>query len=128
MFPSEWKKENIVPIYKKSDKQKLKIIVRFLYFRFVVKSLKDLFLKECFIISPLINSTLKTSPVSKPVIPVITNCYQLPAKSFDNGLQVRSVFLDISKAFDKKSDTKGLFLNWNKTTFLVNFFTSYLIF
>ena len=90
MFPSEWKKENIVPIYKKSDKQKLKIIVRFLYFRSVVKSLKDLFLKECLIISPLINSTLKTSPVSKPVIPVITNCYQLPTKSFDNGLQVRS--------------------------------------
>ena len=38
------------------------------------------------------------------VIPVSTNYYQLYTKlitSFDNELEVRSVFLDISKAFDK---------------------------
>ena len=35
------------------------------------------------------------------MIPVSTNCYQLASKSFDNGIEVRSIFLDISKAFDK---------------------------
>ena len=47
-----------------------------------------------FLYSPL-NSSLKTSLVSNPVI---THENFI---SFDNGLEVRSVFLDISKAFDK---------------------------
>ena len=48
----------IVPIHKKSDNKTLKSIVQFLYFRFVVKylkDLKDLFLWKCLTISPLIN-------------------------------------------------------------------------
>ena len=55
-------------------------IVQSLYFRFVIKYLKDLFLTKCLTISPLINSSLKTSPVSNLVIPVSTNCYQLPTQ------------------------------------------------
>ena len=39
------------------------------------------------------------------MIPASINCYQLLThkiyKSFDDGLEVRNVFLDISKAFDK---------------------------
>ena len=51
-----------------------------LYFGFVMKYLKDLFLAKCLSIYPLINSSLKNSLVSNPVIPVSTNCYQLPKK------------------------------------------------
>ena len=49
--------------------------------------------------------------------------------SFDNGLEVRSVFLDISKAFDKVWHEGLIFkLKKKKTAFLVNFFRSYPIF
>ena len=79
----------------------LKITDQFLYFRFEVKYLKDLFPAKCVSISPLSNSSLKTSLVSNPVIPISTNCFQLPTifTSFDNRLEVRSVFLDMSKAY-----------------------------
>ena len=47
--------------------------------------------------------------------------------SFDNGLEVRSVFLDISKEFDKVW-YEGLIFKLKQNGFLVNFFTSYRIF
>ena len=47
--------------------------------------------------------------------------------SFDNGLEVKSVFLDIAKVFNKVRH-EGLFSNRSKTSFLVNFFASYLMF
>ena len=80
VFPSEWKKGNIVPIHKKKDKKTLKIIVQFFYFRFVVQYLKDLFLRKYLTISPLINSSLTPSLVFNRVIPVSTNFNQLLTK------------------------------------------------
>ena len=47
--------------------------------------------------------------------------------SFDNGLEVRSVFLDISKGFDKVWH-EGLIFKLKQTAFLVNLFISYPIF
>ena len=85
VFPSKWKKGNIAPIHKKGDKHKiLKIINQFLYFRFVVKYLKDFFLTKCLSFSPIINSSLKPSLVFEPVIAVSTNCYKLPSNFLDN--------------------------------------------
>ena len=80
VFPSEWKKGNIVPIHKKTTKKTLKVISQFLYFWFIVKHLKDLFLMKCLTISPLIILTPRISPVSNPVIPVLFNFDQLPTK------------------------------------------------
>ena len=78
-FPSEGKKEILFPFTKRASNKLLKTIDQILYFRFVVKFLKDLFFMKRLSIFPLINSSLKTSLVSNPVIPVSTNCYQLPA-------------------------------------------------
>ena len=41
VFPSEWKKVNIVPIHKKGDKQTLKNYRPVSFYLFVEKSLKD---------------------------------------------------------------------------------------
>ena len=41
LFPLKWKKANLVPVYKKADKQCLKFIVPFHYNQFAAKSLKN---------------------------------------------------------------------------------------
>ena len=80
VFPSEWEKENIVSIHKKSHKENIENHCPVSPFRFVGKYLKDLLLSKVLTFSPLKNSSLKTSPVSKPMIPVSTSCYQSPTK------------------------------------------------
>ena len=47
-FPLEWKKGNVVPIFKKGDKQIYKNYRLVLLLQFLEKFLKDLFLKKCF--------------------------------------------------------------------------------
>ena len=86
--------------------------------------MKNLFLTKYLSISQLVNSSLKASLVSSQVIPVSTNCYQSSAKllSFDNGLEVRSVFLDISKVFDKVWYKGLIFKLKQNDKSLVNFF------
>ena len=85
VFPSEWKKGNIVPVHKNVPSKISKIIVQFLSFRFLVKSLKDLFLMKCLNSLPLIILFPKTSLDSNLEIHVSTNYYQLPTK-FTNHL------------------------------------------
>ena len=46
-FPSEWKKANVVPTFKKGDKQCIKIIIQFFFFQFAVKCLNGYFI-TCF--------------------------------------------------------------------------------
>ena len=46
VLPSEWKKWNIVPIHIKVTSKILQIIAQFLFFWFVIKRLKDLFLAK----------------------------------------------------------------------------------
>ena len=94
VFPSEWKKRNIVSIHKKRDNQNTKNYRTFFSLPICGKIFEILKFNKMFPYSPL-NSSLKTSLVSNPVI---THENFI---SFDNGLEVRSVFLGISKAFDK---------------------------
>ena len=41
LFQLEWRKGNLVPIYKKGDKQYLKITVQLHFYQFAAKSLKN---------------------------------------------------------------------------------------
>ena len=103
-FPSEWKKGNVIPIYKKDDKQCLKNYPPisllpicgkiFEKFRFN-ETLK--FLIENELISPN-QSGFKPGDSCINQLSAITHEIY---KSFDNEFEVRGVFLDISKAFDK---------------------------
>ena len=67
------------------------------------KSLKDQCLTKCLTSLLKINLFYRISPVLNRVILALINCYLslIRYESFDVGLEVRSVFLDISKAFDK---------------------------
>ena len=106
MFPKEWKKANIAPVHKKSDKQLIKNyrpvsllpvcgkIFEKIIFNSLFKYLDD---------NNLLNGNQSgfhpgDSCVCK-LLSVTTKIY----KPFDKNpsLEVRGVFLDLSKAFDK---------------------------
>ena len=103
VFPSEWKKENIVPIHKKSDKQNIKNHRPASYFRFVVKYLKDIFneIFNYFSSNKLISKNQSGFQPGDFCINQLLSITHETFKSFDNELEVRNVFLDIFKAFDK---------------------------
>ena len=102
-FPSDWKNAN-VPVFKKSGKQLLKIIGQFLYSLSLVKFLKGYFVIRClsfFIRDDLIS---QNHSCFKPGGSCINQLFAITHeiyKSFDACLDARTVFLDISKAFDK---------------------------
>ena len=108
VFPSEWKKKEILlPFTKRATNKILKIIDQFLYFRFVVKYLKDLFLTKIFerliyfSANKLISKNQSGFQPGDSCINQLLSITHEIFTSFDNGLGVRSVFLDMSKAFDK---------------------------
>ena len=96
------KKGNITPIHKKGHKQNIKNYRPVSLLPICGKIFERLIFNEMFIYFSANKLTSKNQPVSNPVIPVLTNCYQLPTKFLHLLIMdVRSVFLDISKAFDK---------------------------
>ena len=110
VFPSEWKTRNIVPIHKNSDKQNIKNYYPVSLPLICGKVFERLIFNEMFnyvYVNKLIS--LKTSLASNLVIPVLINYYYEIFASFDNGLEVRSAFLDIPKAFDKVWHEGGIF-------------------
>ena len=103
-FPSDWKKANICPVHKKSDKQIVKnyrpisllpicgkIFERLLYNKIFH------FFQENNLISPSQSGFKPGDSCTNQLLSITHEIY----KSFDNGFEVRGVFLDISKAFDK---------------------------
>ena len=100
----EWKKTNVVPVHKKSDKQIFKnyrpvslhpicgkIFERLMYNR----------LYEYLIENELISSSQSGSKPGNSCINQLLSITHDIYQSFDNGFEVTGVFLDISKAFGK---------------------------
>ena len=83
VFPFEWEKGNIVPIHEKGDKYTLEDYC-------FTKSLASLLKIKLF---------HQISLVLNRVILALISCYLSLMKNL--GLEVRSMFLDILKAFDK---------------------------
>ena len=103
-FPSEWKKRNVIPIHKKDDKQCLSnyrpvsllpICERF-FERLIFNEMFKFFI-ESELISPNQSGFKPGDSCTNQQLTITHEIY----KSFDEGLEVRGVFLDISKAFDK---------------------------
>ena len=125
IFPSEWKMANVVPVYKTDDKQNLKNyrpvsllpIFGKVFERFIYKEMYSFFIENDLISSNQSGFKQGDSCINQPM-KFIQEIYQ----SLDQGYEVRGVFLDISKAFDKfwhkgllykleQNGIKGLLLN-----------------
>ena len=99
VFPSEWKKDDIVPIHKKGEKQKLVSLLPI-----CEKILKRLLFNEMFkffIENKLILSNQSGFKPDDSYINQLLSTTHETCECFDVGLEVRSVLLDISKAFGK---------------------------
>ena len=103
-FPSEWKKGNIVPCYKRGDKQNLKnyhpvslLSIRGKVFgRLIFNETFRFFLANS-LLAPNQSGFKRGDSCINQLLSITHDIYS----SFDDGFEVRSVFLDISKAFDK---------------------------
>ena len=103
-FPLEWKKANVVPVYKKGDKQCLKNYRPVSLLPICGKIFERLIFNEMFrflIENNLISSNQSGFKPGDSCINQLLSITHEIYKSFDDGFEVRGVFLDISKAFDK---------------------------
>ena len=98
-FPLEWKKATVIPAHKKRDKQILEnyhpIFFGSHYQKNISKNLN--FLQKNDLIS---HNKSEFKPVDSCINQLLLITHEM-YKSFDNGLDVCGVFLDISKVFDK---------------------------
>ena len=104
MFPFEWKKAILTLATKKAIKKTLKITTQFLYFLSAGKFLKDSVFNEMFTFFLANNLLAPNQPGFKPgdfCINQLLSIVLEVCSSFDDGFEVRSVFLNISDAFDK---------------------------
>ena len=104
IYPSDWKKGNIILFTKKEISRILKITAQCLYYRYVAKFLKGFYLIMCLVFFLENNLITQKQSGFKPGHSFINRFLSITHevyKSFDDGFEVRSVFLDISKAFDK---------------------------
>ena len=103
-FPFEWKKANVVPVHKKGDKQCLKNYRPVSLLPICGKILERLIFNEMFrffIENNLISSNQSSFKLGDSCINQLLSIIHEIYKSFDDGFEVRGVFLDTSKAFDK---------------------------
>ena len=103
-FLSEWKKDNIVPIHKKGNKQTLKNYRSASLLPISGKILERLTFNkifEFFIENKLLSSSQSGFKLGDSCINQLLIITHVIYSSFDAGLEARSAFLDISKAFDK---------------------------
>ena len=103
-FSTEWKKANVVPVYKKGDKQILNnyrpvsllpICGKF-FERLIYNNLFKYFIQNDLLSQNQSGFKPGDSCINQ-LISITHEIYQ----SFDDGLEARGVFLDIYKVFDK---------------------------
>ena len=104
MFPPEWKKGNIAPCYKKGDKQNLKnyrpVSLLSICGKFFERPIFDEMFSFFLDNNLLVPHQSGFKPGGCCVNQLLSIAHEIYS-SFDDGFEVRSVFLDISKAFDK---------------------------
>ena len=104
IFPSDWKKGNIVPVHKKNDKQHINNYRPISLLPLCSKIFERLIFNKMFgffIENDLISQHQSGFKPGDSCINQLLSITHEICQSFNEGFDVRSVFLDISKAFDK---------------------------
>ena len=101
VFPAEWKKANAVPVYKKGDHQCVKkyrpVSLLLMFSKIFEKLIYNTMFKHFLDNNFLSCNQSGFKPGNSRVIAITHHIF----KCFDDRLEVRGVFLGISKAFDK---------------------------
>ena len=93
--PLSWKKSNVVAIHKKTTNNQLKTIGQFPFFQNLIKLLKYNEMFSFFVENGLISQNQSGSkPRNSCINQLLSNTHEI-YKSFDDGWEVRGVFLDI---------------------------------
>ena len=104
VFPAEWKKANVVPVPKRMDHKYMKNYKVVYLLPVISKTFERLIYSTMFknfSDNSLISSNQSGSkPDGSCTDQLVTKTHNI-FKGFDDGLKVRGVFLDISKAFCK---------------------------
>jgi hypothetical protein len=103
-FPESWKLANVIPVHKKDDKSEvnnyrpisLLSVVGKIFERIVFKHVYN-FLRDNYVIS----SAQSGFRPGMSTVTQLLEVYDSFCQALDNSQEVRAVFLDISKAFDK---------------------------
>ena len=104
MFPSEWKKGNIVHIHKNSDKPKVKNYRLYYLLPICDKIFERHTFNEMFNFLSANKLIFENQSRFQPGDSFINQLLSVTHEiftSFDNGFEVRNNFLDMYKAFDK---------------------------
>ena len=104
IFPSDRKKSNIVPVHKKNDKQRLNNYRPISLLPICSKILEQLIFNEMlgfFTENDLISQHQSGFKTGDSCINQLLSITHEIYQSFNKGFDARSVFLDISKAFNK---------------------------
>ena len=124
IFPSDWKKGNIVPVHKKNQKQRLNNYRPLSLLTTCSKIFERLIFNEMFgffiendLISQHQSGFKPGDSCINQLLPITHEIYQL----FNEGFDVCSAFLDISKAFDKVWDNGIIFKLKQNGNLLVTF-------
>ena len=104
VFPSEWKKGNIVPCYKKGDKQNLKnyrpVSLLPICGKIFERRIFNEFFSFCLANNLLAPKQSGFQPGDSCVYQLLSVTHEIYS-AFDDGFEVRSVLLDICNAVDK---------------------------
>ena len=92
---------NIVPIHKRGDKQTLKSYLPVPLLPICGKIIERLLFNKMLFFLLKINLSHQISPVLNRAMNQLLSITHEMHESFNAGFEVRNVFLDISKAFDK---------------------------
>ena len=103
IFPGLWKLAYVIPTHKKESKNIVKYYRLISLLPIFAKFFERLLFNSLFFHFMKINHLLSVSLVFYQVIRVLSIVHEIRS-SFDSSLEVRAVFLDISKAFDKVWD------------------------
>ena len=132
-FPNSWKLANVTPVFKKNDKQLIKNYRPISLLPLISKIFEKLLFNKIY--EHLSDNNLITHNQSgfRPGDGCVNQLLYLVSEIYEsfecqNSLEVRAVFLDISKAFDKVWHD-GLIFKLKQNGIrgnLLNFFTSYL--